>query len=100
MEIIALPPILPGALDLIHVNQRLRAQQIQLDWSAVEVAPDDALATLLWGLDLSDHADALGIGTVPDALSSTLLSMVSKPQTGGKKPRAALGVKFVETFLN
>ncbi|HZC05679.1 MAG TPA: DISARM system helicase DrmA, partial [Ktedonobacterales bacterium] len=93
MEIIALPPILPGTLDLVHVNQRLRAQQIQLDWSAVEDAPDDALATLLWGLDLSDHADALGIGTVPDALSSTLLSMVSKSQTGGKTPRAALGVK-------
>jgi hypothetical protein len=92
MTVITLPPILPGTLDLAALNQRLRAREAQLDWSAVEDAPAPVLTTLLWGLDLSDHADAIGIDTVPERLARSILDVVtaSPSQTGKRRrtPRA------------
>lgn len=76
---IVLPQVLPGNLDLADLNARLRARTAQLDWSTVVVAPIEALATLLWGLDLSDHADVIGIETVPEPLASAILDIVTVP---------------------
>lgn len=54
MEIVPLPALLPGTLDLAALNQRLRDRQAQLDWSRVISAPDTALQTLLTNIDPQD----------------------------------------------
>ncbi len=68
MITISLPETLPGTLDLAALNRQLRAGTIRLDWAAVARATPDALRALLAGLDLSDDADLLGLGTVPEPL--------------------------------
>ena len=47
MQIIKLPPVLPGDLDLAAVNQQLRQGAAQLDWSAVVSVSEQHLAVLL-----------------------------------------------------
>ena len=75
MEIIYLPELLPPGAELAQINRLLHAGTIQLDWSGVAPGVTPAqLATLLDGLDLVDHGDALGAMTVPDALQSALLA--------------------------
>jgi len=71
-EAVRLPATLPGDLDLAALNARLRAGSAALDWSDVTEASGDALAPLLAGLDLSEDADALGLETVPDALTAAV----------------------------
>jgi|GEM_PF-4588044 len=61
MEILPLPAILPGPLDLAALNQRLRDRQVQLDWSRVISAPDTALQTLLANINPQDPG--LGLET-------------------------------------
>lgn len=61
MNIIKLPPILPGGLDLTEINQQLQAEKAQLDWSEVVSAQQKYLEVLLARLDLSDNAGVLGI---------------------------------------
>lgn len=51
MEPIKLPPILPGSLDLKATNQKLREGSVHLDWSTVISAPENALKTLLKGIN-------------------------------------------------
>ncbi len=77
--ILHLPSALPGELDLQDTNRRLRAGEVQLDWSAVEHAPASALAVLLAGLDLVEQGDLLGISTVSEALASSLLQVLTAP---------------------
>jgi len=50
-----------------------------------------ALATLLWGLDLVDHGDYIGIASVPDALASAILDIVTAapPKRGMQARRKA-----------
>ncbi len=60
MNIINLPPVLPGELDLEALNRSLLANEILLDWSQVEDAPEIHLAVLLAGLDLVEHSEILG----------------------------------------
>ena len=54
MNIIKLPPVLPGNLDLAAINQQLRTRTAQLDWSAVVSAPESELAILLQEVDSND----------------------------------------------
>lgn len=70
----------PGAL-----NGRLRSEDATLDWSAVVAAPSDVLARLLAGLDLVDHAEALGLETIPEPL----LPLVDSVLTGAPLPAPA-----------
>ena len=81
MNIIRLPPILPGDLDLTVVNQLLQAGEATLDWSQVEDASLEHLAVLLSGLDLVEHSEVLGIGTVPDELSDVLLRTLARSES-------------------
>jgi hypothetical protein len=55
MEIIKLPPVLPGTLDLVEINQKLKNGEIKLDWNAVISAPESALKILLDGIVLEDE---------------------------------------------
>jgi hypothetical protein len=89
MEILRLPAVLPGDLDLTAVNQKLLEGTVQLDWSAVAAAPASALAVLLEGLDLSNHADALGIGdAIADQIASDLHAYFQQNQAPPTKKKA------------
>ena len=66
MNIIKLPPVLPGELNLQAINLSLQSGEATLDWSQVEEAPEEQLAVLLAGLDLVEHSEILGIEMVPD----------------------------------
>ncbi len=77
MDIVILPPVLPGELDLQVINRRLRSGEVTLDWSQVKEAPESSLAVLLAGLDLVEHSEILGIETVPDSLSDVVLLTLS-----------------------
>ena len=44
MQIIKLPRVLPGKLDLGEINGQLKSRRSSLDWSGVEVAFRKALA--------------------------------------------------------
>ncbi|MGH2493411.1 MAG: hypothetical protein ACRDIV_01785, partial [Ktedonobacteraceae bacterium] len=72
MEVVLLPSILPGTLNLPTLNRRLQAGEVTLDWSNVQAATEAQLHTLLAGLDLVDGSDALGLATVPDALAEAI----------------------------
>ena len=77
MDVITLPKILPGELNLEAINQRLQAGETTLNWSEVATASQEHLAILLAGLDLVDHNEILGIETVPDGLSGAVLRALS-----------------------
>ena len=54
MNIIQLPAILPGNLDLAAINEQLKNRAAQLDWSSVISVNEQHLAVLLKGLSLDD----------------------------------------------
>jgi hypothetical protein len=57
MNIIQLPAVLPGNLDLTAINEQLKNRTAQLDWSSVISANEQHLAVLLNGLNLNDSDD-------------------------------------------
>jgi hypothetical protein len=74
MEILKLPAILPGSLDLAQINQQIHAGTHQLDWSAVLSAPQESLKTLLQGFTTPD-TPALGFDT--SDLSDPIAALIS-----------------------
>lgn len=75
MKVIKLPSIFSSDLDLQAINQQLQAHTAQLDWSAVTSVPESVLAVLLAGLDISNHADVLGIdGAISDTVVDQILA--------------------------
>jgi len=54
MNIIQLPAVLPGDLDLAAINQELKNRTAQLDWSSVVSVKAEDLAILLNGLSYFD----------------------------------------------
>lgn len=55
MNIIQLPAVLPGDLDLAAINQQLKNETAQLDWSSVLSVKEEDLAILLNGLSYFDN---------------------------------------------
>ena len=49
MNIIQLPAVLPGDLDLAEINQQLKKGTAELDWSSVLSVKEEDLAILLNG---------------------------------------------------
>ncbi len=90
MNIIKLPPVLPDTLDLTAINQQLREHTARLDWSAVISAPEQHLALLLTGLDVSDDADVLGLedGAIADRIAADVFRFFQKQKIKTKKPRS------------
>jgi hypothetical protein len=80
VNVINLPQLLPGELDLQAINRSLQSGKVTLNWSQVEDAPQIHLAVLLAGLDLVEHSEILGIETVPDSLSDVVLLTLSKSE--------------------
>ena len=89
MNIIILPPVLPGELDLEVINRSLQSGEATLNWSQVEDASLEHLAVLLADLDLVEHSEILGIETVPDGLSDVVLRVLlsSESQTPHRHER-------------
>ena len=90
MKIIKLPSVLPGDLDLPALNQQLRDRTATLDWSAVVSAPEQHLAILLSGLDLSDDAEVLSVddGAIADRIAADVAKILQQQQGKTKKPRS------------
>jgi hypothetical protein len=87
METITLPAVVPGELNLLVLNLRLRRGEARLDWSAVQEAPADALEVLFRGLDLVKDAKALGIETVPDHLAEAISAALDGNTRSSGRPR-------------
>jgi len=66
VNIIDLPPVFPGELDLEAINRSLQSGEATLNWSQVEVPSERHLAVLLADLDLVDHSEILGIEMASD----------------------------------
>jgi hypothetical protein len=71
VKTIRLPKDLAAA-SLDELNREILQGTVALDWSQVEVASDGGLRRLLRGVDLVANHDALGVDTVPDALSDSV----------------------------
>jgi len=85
-KIIELPSILPGALDLADINQKIRKHQVQLDWSGVVSASESQLEILLEQIDLDNYADWLGInGEIADSIATDILQYFEKQKIRNNK---------------
>ncbi len=80
MNIIQLPSILPGDLDLAAINQQLRSGDTQLDWSAVVSAPDRELAVLFADMNIDTHAEAIGAedSTMSESIVERVIKLLTK----------------------
>lgn len=89
MKIIKLPSVLTEDLDLADVNQQLRDKAAQLDWSAVVSAPQQLLAVLLAGLDISNDADVLDHeeSTMSDTIAGEVVRALNEPQPTAKRKK-------------
>ncbi|MBI3964308.1 MAG: helicase, partial [Chloroflexi bacterium] len=81
-----------SAIDLRQLNAELAAGAVVLDWSATHSATPEALEQLLGGLDLSEHADALGLDSISEAITDAVMLVF---EDGGRRsrPRKAAGGK-------
>lgn len=80
MNIIQLPSILPGDLNLTAINKQLLGGEAQLDWSAVVSAPDRELAILLADMDISTHAEVLDAdnSTMSENIAERVIKLLTK----------------------
>lgn len=88
MEIIKLPSVLPGELDLLNINKQLREHNIQLDWSAVVSAPESQLVVLLDGIDQVEDADWLINGDIAEKIANDIINFFNKQKPKVKKSRS------------
>jgi hypothetical protein len=77
VNVIRLPQILPGELDLAVINHSLRTGEATLDWSQVGEAPREQLSLLLAELDPVEHSEIIGIDTIPEGLAQEILHVLS-----------------------
>ena len=89
MKIIKLPSVLTEDLNLAAINQQLRDKTVQLDWSAVVSAPQQHLAVLLAGLDISNDADVLDHeeSTMSDTIAREAVRALDEPKPKTKQKR-------------
>jgi hypothetical protein len=85
MQIVKLPSILPGDLDLAQINQQLRDRAARLDWSAVVSADAEHLAVLLAELDISDDEDVLGSDSLSDTIGDRVIQVLEQAETQPSK---------------
>ncbi|OKH33164.1 helicase [[Phormidium ambiguum] IAM M-71] len=87
MNIIQLPAVLPGNLDLAAINQKLKNGNTQLDWSSVVSAPERHLAILLKGLDLINDAEVLDLesSTMSDTIAAEIIRFFDNQQKKTKR---------------
>jgi hypothetical protein len=88
MEIIKLPSVLPGELDLLNINKQLREHNVQLDWSAVVSAPESQLVVLLDGIDQVEDADWLINGDIAEKIANDIINFFNKQKPKAKKSRS------------
>ena len=104
MELIKLPRQLPGDLDLAQINQQLRDRAAELDWSLVEEASDQALATLIQGLD-AEAITELGGDSLSETLAQRLINILkmapepAPPSAPKQNQPSQQGKLFAETLV-
>ena len=89
---------LPDEATLYTFNRQLRVGAAALDWSDVEGRADSGtlkrgLEVLLAGLDGSADADALGLETVPDALTEMVESVLDAEERKLRRARTRKAAK-------
>ncbi len=82
MELIHLPPLLPGTLDLNAINQKLQAGTARLDWGAVVSAPEAVLEQLLNGIG-PNH---LGLGLEQGGAAEHVIDAIARYYQGRPQP--------------
>lgn len=102
MNLIKLPPVLPGNLDLAEINRQLRDRTAQLDWSAVISAPASVLAVLLEGLDLFNYSTEIGeLEAIADHVIKDISQCLNQqtPQPPKSEPSPSTQTKSVKPAL-
>jgi hypothetical protein len=91
MQIIQLPAILPGNLDLTAINEQLKNRAAQLDWSSVISANEQHLAVLLNGLSLDD-SDVIDLenSTISDNIAQKVVHFLNNHQNIETNPPSIL----------
>ena len=82
MQIIKLPRQEFDQMNLREINQQLRDDKVQLDWSLVEEVSDRQLEILLQGLSIATHETVLGTETISPRLCDRINQVVSKLSSG------------------
>ena len=78
MQIIKLPRQKFDQLNLGEINQQLRDDAVQLDWSLVEEVSDRQLEILLQGLNIAAHETVLGTDTISSRLRDRINQVIGK----------------------
>lgn len=71
----------------VALNARLKAHQVELDWSQVTAVSDAVLQVLVRGLDLAEFADELGAATMVSALADRFAAVMLKASTTSRPTR-------------
>jgi hypothetical protein len=82
MQIIKLPRQEFDQMNLGEINQQLRDDKVQLDWSLVEEVSDRQLEILLLGLNIATHETGLGIDTISLGLRDRINQVIGKLSSG------------------
>ena len=82
MQIIKLTRQEFDQMNLGEINQQLRDDKVQLDWSLVEEVSDRQLEILLQGLSIATHETVLGTETISPRLCDRINQVVSKLSSG------------------
>lgn len=87
METIPLPAQVANVTTCAALNERLHASTCVLDWGEVTSLDDRAAKALLAGLNPGDHADAIGVDTMSDAIADQVNRCFAGRESSAKKPR-------------
>ncbi len=82
-----LPAYLSVNPSLVELNRELRNGVTRIDWSEVREAPSGALKILLDGLDLSEHAEVLGLSSVPRDIQVDVQAVLDPVDAPPKRPQ-------------
>ena len=82
MQIIKLPRQEFDQMNLGEINQQLRDDKVQLDWSLVEEVSDRQLEILLQGLNIAAHETGLGTDTISPRLCDRINQVIGKLSSG------------------
>ena len=102
MQIIKLPRQEFDQLNLGEINQQLRDDAVQLDWSLVEEVSDRQLEILLQGLNIAAHETVLGTDTISSRLCDRINQVIGKLSSGkssGKNKTKIQGKLLEEKFI-
>ncbi len=93
MQIIKLPRQEFDQMNLGEINQQLRDDKVQLDWSLVEEVSDRQLEILLHGLNIAAHEMVLGTDTISPRLCDRINQVIGKLSSGKSSGKSSINSK-------